>query len=44
MQVDESTLQGNKYLLLVCEKILDGDKTYEEPDTIEIMETYRKFY
>ena len=40
MQVDESTLPGNKCLLLVCVRVIVDDKTYEELAMSELMETH----
>ena len=40
IQVDESTLPGNKCLLLVCVRMVVGDKTYEELAISQLMETH----
>ena len=40
MQVDESTLPGNKCLLLVCVRLIVGDTTYEKLAISPRMETH----
>ena len=40
IQVDESTLPGNKCLLLVCVRVIVCDTTYEELAMSGIMETH----
>ena len=40
MQVDESTLPGNKCLLLVCVRLIIDDTTYEELAISQLMETH----
>ena len=40
MQVDESTLSGNKCLLIVCVRLTVGDTTYKELAISQLMETH----
>ena len=40
MQVDESSLQENKYLFLVCVRFIVDDTTYKELAFSQLMETH----
>ena len=39
MQVDESTLPGNKCLILVCVRLINNNTVYEELAFSDLMET-----
>ena len=38
MQVDESTLPGSKYLIIVCMRLIKNDTVYEELAFSDLME------
>ena len=39
LQVDESTLPGSKYLILVCVRLINNNTVYEELAFSDLMET-----